>query len=208
VGKLEFEKIEKNKVLLVEGMDEVNVLNQFFKAIPLVYAIQIIPYLNIPEFDNFMRAFRKRQNYSIVESIGILRDADENAEAAFQSVQDALVKAEFEKPEEPLKSYGSKPKISVMILPDNKNKGALESLLLQTVEKKDEIICVEKFIECLKEKQLLKSEFTSRIAKAKLHAYIASKEEPGLKIGEASKANYWDFNSPAFDQIISFLQML
>jgi hypothetical protein len=83
-----------------------------------------------------------------------MRDADERPKSAFQSIQDALKKAGFDKPDEPLKPCGYEPKITVMILPDIETRGALESLLLRTVEDKEEIKCVDGFIDCLKENNL------------------------------------------------------
>ena len=42
--------------------------------------------------------------------------------------------------------------------------------------------------------------------KARVHAYIASSNEPGLKIGEAVKAGVLQVSSPAFDSIRDILR--
>jgi hypothetical protein len=210
-GKLVFDKIQKDKVLLVEGMDEVYFFNDFFKkAITPEYLIQIIPFEGIDKFPNFIRSLKNMPGFTMTNSIGIIRDTEEDANAAFQSVQDALEKAGFPKPFEPLKTVGDKPKITVMILPDKDTKGALESMLLKTIKDKEEFRCVEGFIDCLKQNSLIKSEYTTaRIAKAKIHTFIASKEKPELQVGQATQAGYWgDFSSPVFNPLKKFLQML
>ena len=52
-----------------------------------------------------------------VKSIGIVRDADDSADAAFQSVRTSLRNAEFPAPDRPEESAGEAPAVSVLILP-------------------------------------------------------------------------------------------
>jgi len=208
VANLEYEQITKSKILLVEGADEVYFLIHFLKAVSLGDTIQILPYGEIKRFKDFLESLKKLPGFSGVESIGIMRDADENPSSAFQSVTDALEKAGFDKPNEPLKTVGNSPKITIMIIPNIKIRGALESLLLETVDDDSTMICVNDYIKCLIENKVLSKENTSKIAKAKLYSYLAAKRKAGLKIGEAAKAEYWNFDSPVFEQLKNFLRML
>ncbi len=46
------------------------------------------------------------------------------------------------------------------------------------------------------------------MAKARVHAWLASQIEPDKRLGEAAKAGYWPWDSPGFDRLKQFLQAL
>ena len=63
---------------------------------------------------------------------------------------------------------------------------------------------VDKYLNCLQEAVVLpKNE-----DKARLHAFLASREEPGLLVGQATQRGYWNLNSPIFELLRSFFQLL
>ena len=46
------------------------------------------------------------------------------------------------------------------------------------------------------------------LAKARVHAWLASQEKAGLRLGEAAEKGYWPWKSPAFDSIKQFINDL
>ena len=66
------------------------------------------------------------------------------------------------------------------------------------------IICVNQYFECLHNKNI----DTSRKAKAKIYAFLASKPEPGKRIGEAAQAGYFNFDTEAYQPFKEFLQLI
>ena len=62
--------------------------------------------------------------------------------------------------------------------------------------------CVEEYLECVKNNA---NREPNNVAKAKLHAWLASKEKPDKRLGEAAEAGYWDWESAAFDGLKEFI---
>jgi len=142
--------------------------------------------------------------FSNVSSLGIIRDADESSQSAFQSVCDALRDANLPIPSNPLTSQGQNPKVTVMILPDENNSGMLEDLCLRSVESEPEVECVEQYFQCLQ--QCI--DLPKNISKAKVQAYLASKPKSGLRLGEATQAGYWPLENKIFDTMENFFQLI
>jgi hypothetical protein len=46
------------------------------------------------------------------------------------------------------------------------------------------------------------------MAKARVHAWLASHRVPDKRLGEAALADYWDWTNSAFDYLKQFLQQL
>jgi hypothetical protein len=46
------------------------------------------------------------------------------------------------------------------------------------------------------------------MSKACVHAWLASKERPDKRLGEAAQAGYWPFEHSAFDALSQFLLSL
>ena len=43
------------------------------------------------------------------------------------------------------------------------------------------------------------------MAKAEVHAFLASREEPDKRLGEAAEAGYWPLGDPAFGHLKNFV---
>jgi hypothetical protein len=198
-------KIELPKLLLVEGEND----RRFFKALlgklPTTGTIQVEPYGGKPDLKRFLRLLSISPNYQNIESIGVTRDADGSPSSAFQSVCGLLTSAGMDAPDEPIASTQGRPKISVFIFPDCTNAGMLETLCLSAVELDPAMQCVERFFQCLEESVNMPSRNPD---KARAHAFLASRPKPELRVGEAADAGYWEFDSPVYDPVKSFLQAL
>ena len=196
--------ITKFKVLIVEGEEE----RRVFSA--------LIDHLNLPDieirdiggktkFHTNVRTLKITPGFHRVTSIGVIRDADDDPDGAFQSVCAALQNAGFARPKKPLQPVGCLPQVVVMILPDGETPGMLEDLCLKSVKEDPAMRCVDEYFECLQERD---GRLPSNLSKARVHAFLASRERPGLRLGEAAQKGHWPWEHPAFEQVRQFLNTL
>ena len=141
----------------------------------------------------------------MVESIGIVRDADNSAHSALQSVQSSLRNLGLPAPTVFRESAGTLPKVSIFVMPDNEHAGALEQLCLQALVDDPVMPCVAGFLQCV-ERVLTRP--PENPAKAQIHAFLASREDPELRLGEAAQRGYIPWAHPAFAGLGQFLQNL
>ena len=201
----EYKEIKMTKQLLVEGDDA----DYFFSALLeelSISEIQIQNYGGKDELKGFLKQFCKVFGFwEKVVSLGIVRDAETNPSTAFQSVSGALCVAGLPVPQCPLDLTDTQPRISVFILPDAETNGMLETVCLRSVEKDPAMFCVEEYFKCLKERLKF---FPKNMEKARLQAFLASREKGPRMLGGAAKQGYWPWNSPIFENIKHFLNAL
>ena len=197
--------ITKLNLLLVEGDDD----RRFFSAL---LRHLVLPDVGILKMEG-KNKLRDRVNAIVtlptfeedVAALGIVRDADENLQGAFQGVCDALKSAGLEAPERSGEPCGRGPRVAVMILPSETEKGSLEDVLLKSIEDDPAMACVSGYFDCLSESgvQAPRSE-----SKARVQAFLASRERAGLRLGEAAEAGYWRWDAPVFQPAKDFLKGL
>lgn len=197
-------ELSKPKLLIGEGNEEVLFFNAFLKHLNLS-DIQVEQYGGKYNLASYLKTLRLRSGYANLVSLGITRDADDSVQSAFQSICSSLKGASLFVPNQPEGIVGESPKISIMILPDNSNSGMLENLCLASVETDPVIQCVDNYFECVNNST---GKQPNNMAKAKVHAWLSSQIEPDKRLGEAAKAGYWNWDSPAFDRLRQFLQSL
>ena len=151
-------------------------------------------------------------------SLGIVRDADDDPGAAFQSVCGALEAAGMPVPPEPRQPAGGTItlpdgetqgalRVVVFIVPGAASPGAIEDLCVASVSDKPEFVCVERLRACLEEKDILRAT-SATLGKAMAHAYLATQEDPDKHMGNAAQAGYWNLASPVFHDLKQFLHLL
>ena len=199
-------RIEKPKLLLVEGIDEVRLFGALAKDIGAA-DIQIRDYQGKGNLRRFLGVLPQVPGYLELESIGVTRDADENSDSAAKSVRDALRAAGFPVPDSPLESaYDGKIAVRYLIIPPNSKTGALEDVCLASVAEDPAMVCVESYFGCI-EQSALDGPKEKWMSKAKVHAFLSSRENPALRLGEAAERGLWSFDAPAFDPLKSVLRM-
>ena len=82
----------------------------------------------------------------------------------------------------------------------------LEDLCLAAVADDPAIQCVDEYFICLDQQGISQKEIV--IAKARLHAFLASRERPGLRLGEAAEKNDIPLDNPVFEPVTKFLRQL
>lgn len=197
-------QITASRLLVVEGKDE----QLFFEALMQhlgLQNIQIMPIGGKTRLRDNLKALVIAPGFSGVVSLGVVRDADDNPTAAFQSVHDALEAANLPAPTSPLSPTVDSPQVTVMILPAAHSTGALEDLCLQSTTQDPATICVEQYFQCLQQQGLPAPQ---NLAKARIQVFLASRQEPGKRLGEAAQKGYWAWGDNAFDEVKDFLQQV
>ncbi len=157
-------------LLLVEGKDE----ELFFGALIKQLGLQNIQVMGIAGKTNLrpnLKALTLSPRFPEVIPLGVVRDADDDPSAAFQSVHDALRAVDLPAPERPLVSAGESPRVTVMILPAENASGMLEDLCLKAVESDSAMTCVEQYFQCLQQQG---PPLPSNISKARVQVFLNS----------------------------------
>ena len=202
---------EQLRFLVVEGVSEEHLFNALFAHMRRggveVGDIEIIVSEGKDNIRGDIQAITQITNFDAVVSIGVVRDADDNAADAFRSVQGALRAAGLPAPSAPLSVVGSDPKVAALILHHGRSSGVLEDVCLEAMEDDPAMGCVRDYISCIKGRLDARAQPRSP-SKAMAQAFLASRRESGLLLGQAAHRGYWDFEHSAFDALKEFVGML
>lgn len=200
-------QIRTDRLLLVEGRDEVNLFKALIeRRADAEPTIQVIDAGGKDRFPRRLRAIRTAaQTRPALRSIGVVRDADDDAGSAFSSVCDHLRNVGYEPPAVHGEFSEAMPSIGVFIVPDGAEAGAIETLCRRSVEGTDAAGCVDEYIECLQRHDAMRSRNAD---KSFAHAYLAAMSDPLARVGEGALSGAWDFESPAFATLVRFLRDL
>jgi hypothetical protein len=170
--------------------------------------VQVLAYQGKAKLAEFLSDLSKLSGASQIKCLAITRDADEDAAAAYESVNYAIAHS----PE-----WVQKLRAAVYILPGEGKQGALESLWLRSLEDDPRVECVEAFFDCIQAKGWIPSAVFSKKDKARAQLWIAMKDTPNERFGIAAwhgrretdkpwmKDSWVNFDHPAFDELRQFL---
>lgn len=200
-------QILTDTLLLVEGRDEENLFRALIdRHLGADSGIQIIGAGGVDKFPVNLDAIRTAaQARPALRSIGVVRDADDDAGSAFRSVCDHLRNVGYEPPATHGDFSEATPSVGVFIVPDGSEPGAIETLCRLSVEGTDAARCVGEYIECLEKHDAMQS---NNADKSFAHAYLAAMNDPVARVGEGARSGVWDFESPAFGALSRFLRDL
>ena len=201
-------ELTADRLLLVEGRDEINLLRALIKTC-LQDAGQRIQILAVGGKDNFrpnLRAIKvAAQSGPPLRAIGIVRDADENPNDSLVSVCNSLRNVGYEPPAAHAEFSNDTPAIGVFIVPDGSQRGVVETLCRRSVEDEDAAQCADEYLACLKNRNALQSKDAD---KTFAHAYLAATRNPVARVGEGALQGVWNFQSPAFAPLVQFVRTL
>ena len=198
------QSISQPKLLIGEGAEEVRFFNAMLNHLKLG-DIRVEEYGGKRKLSRYLQELLVRPSYRDVISIGITRDADADASSAFQSVCGVLTNIGLAAPAATEVFVGDHPKVGIFILPDGRNAGMLEDLCLAAIRSYPDMQCVDEYFKCIHEKA---NRQPNNLAKARVHAWLASQVEPDRRLGEAAEVGYWPWDSPIFDTLKQFLRAL
>jgi hypothetical protein len=165
--------------------------------------VQVEAYGGKSNLSPYLKAFPVRPGASGVAALGVTRDADDDVSRTFQSVCSLLTNQGLPTPPAPGQIVGGAPRVGVFLLPDNHNAGMLEDLCLTASRADPAMPCVDEFFRCV---QVQAVRVPNNMAKARVHAWLASQLEPDRRLGEAARAGYWAWHDPAFADLEDFLR--
>ena len=192
--------IEKPIQLLVEGKAQQNFFEALIQHLRLQDGPQIQDFGGVNELRGFLEAFVETPGFDTVTSIGIVRDAEESAAAARQSVEGSLRNAGLPVPGDAGKD--GDPAVHVLILPDDEEPGMIETLLCRSVAHEPVNPCIDKFFGCV---AALPGFDIRNPDKARAQAYLATRPIPAVSVGVAAQKGYWPLDDEAFAGVRAFL---
>ena len=212
----------QRKMLLVEGNDDRRLFGAMSEHLE-INDIEISSYNGKPNLRNDLAERVRSPDFQTVTSLGIVRDADNSSQSAFDSVVSSLRRAGLPTPDAPVAPVERDGvQVSVLILPPEDDNGELEDVCLSSIEGTPDLECVEGYLACISNAGPPIAD--NRLTKAKIHAYLAGcptplfftgepnestgRRQPGLRLGEAADSRVWNWSSPAFAPLIGFLQNL
>ena len=198
------DRIVKPKLLIGEGREELRFFRALLKQLEL-RNVQVFEYGGKNKLSSYLNTLPALPGYSSLASLGVTRDADDSAENAFRSIQDALRNAGLDAPESIEGAAGNKPQVRAFVLPDNESPGMLEDLCLRSVQNDRGMKCVDDFMKCVVDHAKREP---SPDAKARVHAWLASQDRPDLQLGVAAESGIWPLGGEAFTRIGDFLRSL
>lgn len=200
-------RIESDRLLLVEGRDEVNLFKALIRhQFGERFDVQVVEAGGKDQLPKSLQAIKiEAQTRPTFRSVGVVRDADDNPEGAFQSVCDHLNNARYVAPDAHGTFSEAVPSVGIFIVPDGVHGGAIETLCRQSVQESPAAQCVEQYLDCLNGNNAMES---ANRDKSFAHAYLAATHDPVARVGEGAQRGTWDFQSPVFGELLSFIQNL
>lgn len=200
-------QIVASNVLLVEGLDEKHFFEALLNKLDLTdSSVKVIPVNGTGNFQHQLDALVLSPDFNAIQRLGIVRDADQNHESAFQSLVDLLRRYNLNWPSYPNTfSESGTPRIGIFLMPGNCAEGMLENLCLRSVATTPLMECVESFMQCASSKT---TEMPRIDAKAKAHAYLSIMPVTVGSVGLGSKQGYWDFDHECMATLVDFVQQL
>lgn len=199
----DLEAIRQKKVLAVEGRDEENFFDALMKYLSIT-DVEIEVLGGKEQFREKLPALVKSSGFSDVEVFAVVRDADVDAYAAFESVRRILQKESSRPPEQMNQFSEGKPVVGVFIMPGDSDEGMLEDLCLRTVKEHPAMACVDGFIDCI----LQLENHPHNMTKARAQAFLAAMPQIVNSVGIGAKKGYWKFDSDELTDLRSFIERL
>ena len=169
----------RERVLLVEGQDDEHVVRHISNR-----------FEEVPEFSILQKGGKENLlgdlGLEILaparKAIGLLVDANDETAARWSAVSRRLREHGVEAPDRPGEGgtiLGGSPRIGIWLMPDNQSPGELEDFVSEMIPEADPVWPrAERYIEDIPEEE---RKFTGKkIQRAKLHAWLATREDPKL----------------------------
>lgn len=189
--------ITHSKVLVAEGATPLNFLDALVRQLDLDDEIEIRSFGGITNLRTYLRTIAADPGFTQVTSFGIVRDSEDDPDAAAQSIASAVEAAKFP------------PTVRVQwtLLPDSKSAGMIETLCLRSVNNDPVYQCTDAFFQCLKGKGIAVQDGI-KCHKHYAWVYMAGRDCPEIPVGIAAHRKIWPFDDPAFDELKSFIRSL
>lgn len=203
--------ITSKKVIVVEGKDEKNFFDSLLRYLN-INDFQIEEVGGKNQFKDKLPALKLRPGFfqadgsSLVTHLVVIRD--QNGDNALSSIKEILKKEGFTPPDNHGQFSKDHPKVGIFIMPGETVEGTmLEDLCLKTVEDHPAMDCINEFASCVSKLETTPKNISkSKTAVFKAQVFLAAQPESVDSVGLAAKKHYWNFDSPALDELKHFLK--
>jgi hypothetical protein len=202
-------EISLPKMLLVEGQDEGHLFAKLLEHLSLADQIHVASFDGIKKLTTALRTLIMNTGHERLNALGVVRDAELDADGAFQSVCHSLHEAGLPVPNAPLNMVRGDVGVGVAILPVGKPCGKLEDVCLESVADDPAMPCVEDFFRCV-EAALPPTIRTTDPSKTRVRYFLTSRELLEEAHFEFLQANIEQWvpslpNAPSVEKVHAFL---
>lgn len=215
--KAEPRRIEKSGLILGEGIDEVEFLGAILKHLELG-DVDVFEYGGKAKLGVYLQELPNRTGFSRLRRLCITRDVDHPddprytpVESILESIRGAMQPHPVPAAVEQIVGERSDLQIGIFLMPGQRADGALEDLCLEMIADDPASKCLDEFFLCLDTSGTPRPRTRAMHAKARIHAWLASREVADLaRLGLATKGDYRyvDWGHRAFGPLRLFLQKL
>ena len=200
-------KIKQPKQVIVEGNDEIRVFNSLSKHLN-IRDLQVRDYRGSDNLRRFLKTFKGLSEFGLVRSLAIVADANSNRDGREQRIRSALSNADLPTPSKALESVSNGDlKVAYLVVPHNVEGTMIEDVCLDSVKTDPAMECVDRYFECISQANI-QGPKEVWMSKARVHAFLASRERPDLRLGEAAESGLWTFETDAFRPLKDLLKIL
>jgi hypothetical protein len=220
-------KINPTKVLLVEGKDDLNVIAHILKANGHEGKIHIKDQegvtniqnnLEVNIFEQLLEDFKTELKQSELKILGIVVDANGNAQSRWKSLANKLKDLNYEDVPKNANPNGTilknnktgLPPIGVWLMPNNVDSGMLEDFVGLLIPNEQENLwkLAENTVSSIPDKERRFSKEPDHSSKAKIHTYLAWQKDPGKPFGVAIREKFLDVNAQNAGNLMNWLTEL
>lgn len=194
---LENRTIKKTRLLIGEGTDESNFFDAFLRQLGRAQDVQTMHYGGKDHRRGFLGLLSGTMpEFAQVESIAVTGDADDDYQGVVTRIRTELRDCGLAEPEDGgFAELGGK-RIGLFVC--NRQ---LETICLNSLAGTPELDCINAFLTCLNANYGSQNE----LERAKCRSYLAYKDGSSLSVGVGALKGYWNFASPAFGALNTFL---
>ena len=199
--------IKQPKQVIVEGNDEIRVFESLSKHLN-IHDLEVRHYGGSPKLRQFLKTFRSSSEFDLVRSLAIVADANSNRNGREQRIQGALSNAGLPVPPRPLESVSNGDlKVAYLVVPHNVEGTMIEDVCLDSVKTDPVMECIDRYFECISQTNT-QGPREVWMSKARVHAFLASRDRPDLRLGEAAEKGLWTFDTDAFLPLKDLMSIL
>ena len=199
--------IEHPKQVLVEGVDDYRIFSKLVENVD-ISEVQIQSYGGFQKLRPFLKNFVALSGFDSVRSLAVVADANSSRLDREKSIRHALSDRNLPSPSAPLQvSSDSKLQVAYLVIPHHRDSGMIEDVCLDSVSADPAMQCVDEYFECISQANTPGPRETW-MSKAKVHAFLSSREDPSLRLGEAEQRGAWSLESDAFRPLRELLNLL
>ena len=194
-------EFHKPHLLAVEGDDDFYFLIEVLRTLN-IETIQIHCLEGVGGLGTKLKTMKKTPGFGDVSRLAVLVDSDDDPAGRQQSIRTALTSASLPVPPSYDVFAGNPMQVKYSTIPGPNIQGCLEDLLIKSLAHEVNAACVDSYLNCTHIQAVPGS---SKWAKAWVHSFLSTRPNPGLKIGEATKAGYIDVSHVSFDSVRQFV---